>query len=71
MGDPDTKAKRSTSRKRNFIAKKLRESNQFKKKIHMSEKDREAQRKWRLKNGPEGDYESVDDFIFKHEKDED
>lgn len=63
MGDPDTKRARSTSRKRNFIAKRMLEDKQFKKKIHMTAKDREKQRKWRLQEDPEGDYESVDDWL--------
>ena len=67
MGDPDTKRARSTTRKRNFIAKKLREDRQFRKKVHMSEKDREKQRQWRLENDPEGDYENVDSFLMGNE----
>lgn len=67
MGDPDTKRARSTTRKRNFIAKKLREDRQFRKKVHMSEKDREKQRQWRLENDPEGDYENVDSFLMGSE----
>lgn len=65
MGDPDTKRARSTTRKRNFVAKKLREDPQFKKKIHMNEKDRERQRKWRLKEDPEGDYEDLDNWLLR------
>lgn len=63
MGDPETKVKRSFSRKRDFIAKKMFEEKRPK--IHMSEKDRDKQRKWRLKSDPEGDYENLDDFIMK------
>jgi hypothetical protein len=68
MGDPETKAKHSASRRRNFIVKKLHEINQFSKKIHMSKKDREKQRQWRLENDIDGDYESVDDWLMKGEK---
>ena len=67
MGDPDTRYTRSKVRKRNFIAKKLREDNQFKKKIHMSKKDREKQRKWRLQEDPDGDYENLDTFLTGRE----
>lgn len=67
MGDPETKAKRSFSRKRDFIAKKMFEEKRPK--IHMSEKDREKQRKWRLKSDPEGDYENLDDFIMREDRD--
>lgn len=63
MGDPDTRYTRSKVRKRNFVAKKLREDPAFKKKIHMNKKDREKQREWRLKEDPEGDYELVDDWL--------
>ena len=65
MGDPDTRYTRSKVRKRNFVAKKLREDPAFKKKIHMSKKDREKQRQWRLKEDPESDYESVDDWLVR------
>lgn len=67
MGDPDTRYTRSKVRKRNFIAKKLREGPEFKKKIHMSKKDREKQRQWRLTQDPEGDYDNVDDFLMGRE----
>ncbi len=63
MGDPDTRYTRSKVRKRNFVAKKLREDPAFKKKIHIFKKDREKQCQWRLKEDPEGDYESVDDWL--------
>lgn len=63
MGDPEVKAKRSKVRKRNFIAKKMLESKQFKKKIHMNKKDREKQREWRLKNDPDSDYDNLDDWL--------
>lgn len=63
MGDPEVKAKRSQVRKRNFLAKKMLESKQFKKKIHMSKKDREKQRQWRLREDPDGDYENLDDWL--------
>ncbi len=61
MGDPEVKAKRSATRKRNFIAKKMLET--MPKRIHMSAKDREKQRQWRLKNDPDGDYTEVDDWL--------
>lgn len=63
MGDPDTRYTRSKVRKRNFIAKKLREDPMFKKKIHMSKKDREKQRQWRLKEDPDGDYDNLDEWL--------
>ena len=63
MGDPDTRYTRSKVRKRNFVAKKLREDPAFKKKIHMNKKDREKQREWRLREDPDGDYTSVDDWL--------
>ncbi|TXH14764.1 MAG: hypothetical protein E6R03_08600 [Hyphomicrobiaceae bacterium] len=62
MGDPDDKLKHS-ARRRNFVAKKLRESQQFAKKVHMSAKDRDKQRKWRLDQDPTGDYESLDNWL--------
>lgn len=61
MGDPDIKVKRSASRKRNFTAKKMLET--MPKRIHMSAKDREKQRQWRLKNDPDGDYTELDDWL--------
>jgi hypothetical protein len=63
MGDPDTKYARSRTRKRNYIAKTMLQERQFKKKIHMTEKDRERQRKWRLQEDPTGDYEQLDDWL--------
>ena len=54
----------------NFIAKKLRTDEAFRKKIHVSKKDRDKQRKWRLKTDPTGDYENVDDFILRVSQDE-
>lgn len=65
MTDPDTKRKVSSKRKRNYIAKKMIEDTRGIKKIHLSAKDREKQRKWRLKNDPEGDYENLDDWLYK------
>ena len=65
MGDPDTKAKRSFSRKRNYIAKVMRENTMKIKKVHDSDKDREKQRKWRLENDPDGDYENLDDWMLR------
>lgn len=65
MGDPDTKAKHSSKRKRNHLAKELWENKVYRKKVHISEKDRDKQRQWRLKNDPEGDYDNVDDFIMR------
>jgi hypothetical protein len=35
----------------------------FKKKIHMSKKDREKQRQWRLKEDPDGDYDNLDEWL--------
>lgn len=67
MGDPETKKARSNSRKRNFIAKRMLEDKQFKKKIHMTAKDREKQRKWRLQEDPDGDYENLDTFLTGRE----
>jgi septation ring formation regulator EzrA len=65
MGDPDIKAKRSATRKRNIIAKQMWEETGRVKKVHMSAKDREKQRKWRLKNDPEGDYENLDEWLVR------
>ena len=64
MGDPEAKAKHSQRRKRNVLAKQMWETTKSIKKVHDSEKDREKQRKWRLKNDPEGDYENLDDWIL-------
>lgn len=63
MTDPETRKKRSQARKRNYIAKKMRED--MPKKVHLSKKDREKQRVWRLKDDPTGDYENVDDFLLR------
>ena len=63
MGDPETKAKRSAARKRNYIAKKMLETKT--EKTHMSIKDREKQRKWRLEQDPDGDYEALDEWLLK------
>jgi hypothetical protein len=68
MGDPETKVKRSAKRKRNYIAKEMLESRGMKKKIHISDKDRDKQRKWRLKNDPEADYENLDDWLVRDAK---
>lgn len=65
MGNPEEKAKRSFKRKRNFVAKRLLEDRQFSKKIHLSKKDRDKQRKWRLGEDPSGDYENLDDWILR------
>lgn len=67
MGDPETKAKRSASRKRNMIAKQMWEAKGATKKVHTSAKDREKQRKWRLKDDPTGDYDNLDDWLFRGE----
>lgn len=67
MGDPETRVKRSQARKRNFIAKKMRET--MSKKIHIPKKDREAQRKWRLEKDPDGDYTNIDDWLCQHTED--
>jgi len=40
----------------------LETTNQIKK-IHDNKKDREKQRKWRLKNDPDGDYDNLDDWL--------
>jgi len=58
-----TKAWHSLKRKRNFIAKKMLETTNQIKKIHDNKKDREKQRKWRLKNDPDGDYDNLDDWL--------
>jgi hypothetical protein len=63
MGDPELRAKRSYTRKRNYIAKKMIETKT--EKTHMSQKDIEKQRKWRLKNDPEGDYDALDEFLLR------
>lgn len=63
MGDPETKARRSASRKRNYIAKKMLEIKT--EKTHMSAKDREKQRRWRYEQDPDGDYENLDDWLVK------
>ena len=39
------------------------------KKVHLSKKDREKQRVWRIKDDPTGDYEAVDDFLLKSSSD--
>lgn len=63
MGDPETKAKRSASRKRNVIAKKMWEDTKSIKKVHMSAKDREKQRQWRMKQDDDSDYENLDEWL--------
>jgi hypothetical protein len=63
MGDPELRVKRSYKRKRNFVAKKMLETTV--EKTHISPKDREKQRKWRLKNDPDGDYEALDEWLVK------
>lgn len=67
MGDPEVKAKRSASRKRNFIAKKMLETTTMGKRIHKSAKDREKQRQWRLQHDPSGNYEELDDWLVHTE----
>ena len=63
MSEPEVKAKRSQTRKRNYIAKKMLETTTMGKRIHRSAKDREKQRQWRLKNDPDGDYTELDDWL--------
>lgn len=63
MTSQSTKAWHSLKRKRNFIAKKMLETTNQIKKIHDNKKDREKQRKWRLKNDPDGDYDNLDDWL--------
>lgn len=46
MGDPELKQKHSRKRQRNFLAKKLREAGQFKKKVHIDAKQKQKERKW-------------------------
>lgn len=65
MGDPDLKAKRSYKRKRNILAKEMWEKTKSIKKVHTSEKDREKQRKWRLEQDRDGDYDNLDDFLLR------
>ena len=65
MGEPDTKRLVSEKRKRNYIAKVMRET--MPKKIHKSAKDREAQRKYRYKQDPEPDYEALDNWLLREE----
>lgn len=65
MGDPDLRSKRSYSRKRNIIAKEMWEKTRAVKKVHMSAKDREKQRKWRLEQDSSGDYNNLDDFLLR------
>jgi hypothetical protein len=33
------------------------------KKVHDNKKDREKQRKWRMKDDPENDYDNLDDWL--------
>lgn len=47
MGVPEVKQKHSRKRQRNFIAKKLRETKQFSKKVHIDEKQKQKERKWK------------------------
>lgn len=68
MGDPETKVKRSTQRKRNMIAKKMWEAKGGVRKVHLSAKDREKQRKWRMKDDPEGDYDTLDDWLMRKDE---
>ncbi len=67
MGDPEVKSKRSASRKRNYIAKKMFEEKQPK--VHMSAKDREKQRKWRLSQDTSGDYDNLDEWLIRGNSD--
>jgi hypothetical protein len=46
MSDPDSKRKHQKHRRRNFIVKKLRESSQYKKKVHIDEKQYEKGHRW-------------------------
>lgn len=48
MGDPEDKKKHSKHRYRNFIAKKMRESKEFVKRIHKDAKTREKERKFNV-----------------------
>jgi hypothetical protein len=63
MTDPDTRRKVSTKRRRNYIAKVMRET--MPKKIYKSVKDREAQRKYRIERDPDSDYEELDNWLLK------
>lgn len=65
MGDPETRAARSSSRKRNYLAKVMFEKTRNIKKVHDSDKDREKQRKWRAYNDPDSDYENLDDWMLR------
>ena len=67
MGNIEAKRVVSVKRKRNFIAKRMLETDTFKKKIHIPAKEREKQRKWRMKDDPEGDYEQLDDWLVHTE----
>ena len=67
MGDIEAKKYVSSKRKRNMVAKALLSDSRFKKKIHLPEKERERQRKWRLKTDPEGNYEELDDWLVHTE----
>lgn len=66
MGDPEVKAKRSASRKRNYVAKKMWEETKDIRRIHQSEKDKTKQRKWRYDNDPDGDYDNLDDWLMRN-----
>lgn len=46
MSDPEVKQKHSRKRQRNFLAKKLREAGQFRKKVHIDAKQKEKEGKW-------------------------
>lgn len=59
MTDPENKSKHSRRRLRNFLAKKLRESFQFKKKVHKDDKEKQKERKWRYDETAE---EASDDY---------
>lgn len=63
MSSPSTKAWHSLKRKRNVLAKKMYLDSMQVKKVHDNKKDREKQRKWRMKDDPENDYENLDDWL--------
>ena len=55
MGDPEVKQKHSRKRQRNFLAKKLREAGQFRKKVHIDAKQKEKEGKWKYDEQEEDD----------------
>lgn len=64
MGDPEVRAKRSTSRKRNYLAKVMFERTRSIKKVHDSDKDKQKQKNWRLEDDPDGDYDNLDNWLM-------